>query len=176
MLMKAEQSTLLLIDVQEKLMPAISHGEDVIDSCIVLATIAGLMEVPVLGTEQLPDKLGHNVEAVRELCNQTLAKHHFDACPDGLVDQLPEGRQHIVIGGCETHVCMMQTALSLVDAGYKVWVVADATGSRNEFDRDVALDRLSESGARIVTLEMVAFEWMRHCKHPQFRNIQALIK
>ncbi|WP_303291929.1 isochorismatase family protein [Marinobacter sp. SS5-14b] len=176
MLMKAEQSTLLLIDVQEKLMPAISHGDEVIDRCTILATIAGLMEVPVLGTEQLPDKLGHNIEAVRELCDQTLAKHHFDACPDGLVDRLPEGRQHIVIGGCETHVCMMQTALSLLDAGYKVWVVADATGSRNEFDRDVALDRLNESGAKIVTLEMVAFEWMRHCKHTQFRNIQSLIK
>ena len=176
MLMKAEQSTLLLIDVQEKLMPAISHGEEVADRCITLATIAGLMEVPVLATEQLPDKLGHNGEAIRELCHLTLAKHHFDACPDGLVDHLPEGRQHIVMGGCETHVCMMQTALSLVDAGYKVWVVADATGSRNEFDRDVALDRLCESGARVVTLEMVAFEWMRHCKHPQFRNIQALIK
>lgn len=176
MLMKAEQSTLLLIDVQEQLMPAISHGGEVVDRCVTLATIAGLMEVPVLATEQMPDKLGHNVEAVRELCDGILAKHHFDACPDGLVDQLPEGRQHIVIGGCETHVCMMQTALSLLDAGYKVWVVADATGSRNEFDRDVALDRLNESGARIVTLEMVAFEWMRHCKHPQFRNIQTLIK
>jgi nicotinamidase-related amidase len=176
MLMKAEQSIVLLIDVQEKLMPAINHGEEVVDRCITLATIAGLMDVPVLATEQLPDKLGHNVEAVRELCDQILAKHHFDACPDGLVDLLPEGRQHIVVGGCETHVCMLQTALSLLDAGYKVWVVADATGSRNEFDRDVALDRLSESGARIVTVEMVAFEWMRHCKHPQFRNIQALIK
>lgn len=176
MLMKVEQSTLLLIDVQDKLMPAISHGGEVVDRCITLATIAGLMEVPVLATEQLPDKLGHKVDAVGELCDQILAKHHFDACPDGLIDELPEGRQHIVIGGCETHVCMMQTALSLLDAGYKVWVVADATGSRNEFDRDVALDRLSESGARIVTLEMVAFEWMRHCKHPQFRNIQALIK
>jgi len=71
---------------------------------------------------------------------------------------------------------MMQTALSLLDAGYKVWVVADATGSRNDFDRDVALDRLNESGARIVTLEMVAFEWMRDCQHPRFRDIQALIK
>lgn len=176
MLMKAEQSTLLLIDVQEKLMPAISHGGDVVDRCITLATIAGLLDVPVLATEQLPDKLGPNVGAVRELCLQVLAKHHFDACPDGLVELLPEGRQHVVVGGCETHVCMMQTALSLLDAGYKVLVVADATGSRNEFDRDVALDRLSESGARIVTLEMVAFEWMRHCKHPQFRNVQALIK
>ena len=176
MLMKAEQSIVLLIDVQEKLMPAIGHGEEVVDRCITLATIAGLMEVPVVATEQLPDKLGPNVEPVRELCDQILAKYHFDACPDGLVDHLPEGRQHIVMGGCETHVCMMQTALSLLDAGYKVWVVADATGSRNEFDRDVALDRLSQSGARLVTLEMVAFEWMRHCKHPQFKNIQALIK
>lgn len=176
MLMKAEQSTLLLIDVQEKLMPAIAHGGEVIDRCVTLATIAGLMEVPVLATEQLPDKLGPNVEGVRELCDQVLTKHYFDACPEGLVEQLPEGRQHIVVGGCETHVCMLQTALSLLDAGYKVWVVADATGSRNEFDRDVALDRLSDSGARIVTLEMVAFEWMRHCRHPQFRNIQALIK
>lgn len=176
MLMKAEQSTLVLIDLQEKLMPAISHGQEVIDQSLVLATIAGLMDVPVLSTEQLPEKLGNNVEAVRELCQQVIGKDHFDACPDGLIDSLPEGRQHIIIGGCETHVCMMQTSLSLLDAGFKVWVVADATGSRNEFDRDVALDRLHQSGAKIVTVEMVAFEWMRHCKHPRFRDIQALIK
>ena len=176
MLMKAEQSILILIDLQEKLMPAISHGVEVLQQCTTLATIAGLLDVPVVGTEQLPEKLGPNVASVRELCHQTLGKHHFDACPDGLIDALPEGRQQIVIGGCETHVCMMQTALSLLDAGYKVWVVADATGSRNEFDRDVALDRLSESGARLVTLEMVAFEWMRDCRHPQFKTIQKLIK
>ncbi|MGP9831444.1 isochorismatase family protein [Marinobacter sp. NSM] len=176
MLMKAEQSTLLLVDVQERLMPAISQGAEVANRCTSLATIAGLLEVPVVGTEQLPEKLGPNVESVRELCDVTVGKHHFDACPDGLIDQLPEGRQQIVIGGCETHVCMLQTALSLLDAGYKVWVVADATGSRNDFDRDVALDRLHQSGARIVTTEMVAFEWMVHCKHPRFRDIQALIK
>ncbi|MDP4548971.1 MULTISPECIES: isochorismatase family protein [unclassified Marinobacter] len=176
MLMKAEQSTLLLIDVQEKLMPAISQGAEVIDRCTTLAIIAGLLEVPVIGTEQLPEKLGSNVESIRELCNTTVGKTHFDACPDGLIDELPEGRQHIIIGGCETHVCMLQTALSLLDAGYKVWVVADATGSRNDLDRDVALDRLHQSGARIVTTEMVAFEWMGHCQHPHFRDIQELIK
>ncbi|WP_297794586.1 isochorismatase family protein [uncultured Marinobacter sp.] len=176
MLMKADQSILILVDLQEKLMPSITHGGDVISQCLTLATIAGLLEVPVMGTEQLPEKLGHSVPDVRELCDQVVEKYHFDACPDGLIDELPEGRQQIVIGGCETHVCMMQTALSLVDAGYKVWVVADATGSRNELDRDIALDRLHQSGARIVTVEMVAFEWLRHCKHPRFRDIQRLIK
>ena len=176
MLMKAEQSTLLLVDVQAKLMPAISQGMEVVERCTLLATIAGLLEVPVIATEQVPDKLGPNVESVRELCHHTVSQYHFDACPDGLIDALPEGRQHIVIGGCETHVCMLQTALSLLDAGYKVWVVADATGSRNDFDRDVALDRLHQSGARIVTTEMVAFEWMVDCRHPRFRDVQALIK
>lgn len=176
MLMKAEQSTLLLVDVQARLMPAISQGMEVVERCTLLATIAGLLEVPVIATEQVPDKLGPNVESVRELCHHTVSKYHFDACPDGLIDALPEGRQHIVIGGCETHVCMLQTALSLLDAGYKVWVVADATGSRNDFDRDVALDRLHQSGGRIVTTEMVAFEWMVDCRHPRFRDVQALIK
>ncbi|MBN7769193.1 isochorismatase family protein [Marinobacter daepoensis] len=176
MFMKADQSTLLLIDVQERLMPAITQGAEVAERCVTLATVAGLLGVPVIATEQLPEKLGPNLERVKELCQTTLPKTHFDACPDGLIEELPEGRQHIVIGGCESHVCMLQTALSLLDAGYKVWVVADATGSRNEFDRDVALDRLHQSGARIVTTEMVAFEWMVHCKHPHFRDVQALIK
>src|SRR5690554_6980157 len=106
MLMKAEQSTLLLVDVQARLMPAISQGMEVVERCTLLATIAGLLEVPVIATEQVPDKLGPNVESVRELCHHTVSKYHFDACPDGLIDALPEGRQHIVIGGCETHVCM----------------------------------------------------------------------
>lgn len=176
MLMKADQSTLLLIDVQEKLMPAISEGAHVIDRCVTLATIAGLLNVPVVATEQVPEKLGFNVEPIRELCQTVVSKTHFDACPDGLIDELPEGRQHVVIGGCEAHVCMLQTALSLLDAGYKVWVVADATGSRSDFDRDVALDRLHQSGARVVTTEMVAFEWMGHCHHPHFRDVQGLIK
>lgn len=176
MLMKADQTTLVFIDLQENLMPAISEGDAVIDRCVTLATIAGLLEIPTLCTEQLPEKLGPNVEPVRELCQQVVNKTHFDACPDGLVDHLPEGRQQVVIAGCETHVCMMQTALSLLDAGFKVWVVADATGSRNDFDRDVALDRLHQSGARIVTVEMAAFEWMRDCLHPRFKDIQKLIK
>ena len=176
MLMRSEHSTLLLIDLQEKLIPAIANGQDVVSQCFTLAKIAGLLNVPVLATEQLPEKLGPNMETVKELCHLTLAKHHFDACSDGLLEALPEGRPQIIIAGCETHVCMMQTALNLIDAGYSLWVVAEATGSRKEFDKDVALDRLSACGAHIVTVEMVAFEWMRHCKNTAFKDVQRLIK
>jgi len=176
MLMKADQSILLLVDVQEKLMPAISQGKRIINRCALLANIAELLGVPVIGTEQVPEKLGPNVNSVRSHCSTTIAKHYFDACPGGLIDALPEGRQHVVIGGCEAHVCMLQTGLSLLEAGYKVWVVADAVGSRHEMDRDVALDRLRQSRARIVTAEMAAFEWMGHCQHPRFREVQALLK
>ncbi|MDR9469534.1 MAG: isochorismatase, partial [Marinospirillum sp.] len=93
MLMKAAQSTLLLIDVQEKLMPAIFDGESIIARCSMLATIASMLQVPVIGTEQMPGKLGHNIKAIREFCRTTLAKEYFDACPEGLIEELPEGRQ-----------------------------------------------------------------------------------
>jgi nicotinamidase-related amidase len=176
MLMESERSTLLLIDIQEKLMPFIAHGQNVVSCCITLAKIAGLLNVPILATEQLPEKLGPNLKAIKDLCHHTLSKHHFDACSNGLIEVLPDGRPHIIIAGCETHVCMMQTALSLIDAGYTLWVVAGATGSRKELDRDIALARLGSAGAHIVTVEMVAFEWMRHSKNTAFKDVQRLIK
>lgn len=176
MLMNAEQSVLVLIDIQEKLMPAIHQGEAVTQSCVTLANIARLLDVPAIGTEQVPEKLGPNLKDIRERCDITLAKTHFGACPDGLAEKLPAGRKDVVIGGCETHVCLLQSALGLLEAGYRVWVVADACGSRYPSDREIALQRLAASGAMLVTTEMVAFEWMRHCNHPRFREVQALIK
>lgn len=176
MLMNAEQSVLVLIDIQEKLMPAIHQGDAVSGRCVTLASIARLLDVPVIGTEQVPEKLGPNLPDIRERCDITLAKTHFGACPDGLAEKLPAGRKDVVIAGCETHVCLLQSALGLLEAGYRVWVVADACGSRRPSDREVALQRLAASGAMLVTTEMVAFEWMRHCNHPRFREVQALIK
>lgn len=176
MLMNAEQSTLVLVDLQKRLMPAVSQGDSVFSESIRLARIAKLLNVPVIATEQIPEKLGHNDDDISGLADQTLTKIHFDACGGGLVDALPRDRKQIIIGGCETHVCILQTALSLLAAGFSVWVVENATGSRHDNDRDAALERLQQSGATIVTVEMVAFEWMQHCEHPCFREVQKLIK
>lgn len=176
MLMNAEQSTLVLIDLQKKLMPVIGHGDSVLSESVRLARIARLLKVPVIATEQIPEKLGHSDDEIAGLADQTITKIHFDACGGGLVNTIPSDRKQVIIGGCEAHVCMLQTALSLLAAGFGVWVVENATGSRHDNDRDAALERLQQAGATIVTVEMVAFEWMQHCEHPNFREVQKLIK
>ena len=203
MLIDADDCQLVLVDYQEKLMPVIHEHALVTANAVRLAQLARLMEVPVFGTEQNPSRLGGNVPAVRELCDRTLQKMSFSAVPDGLLDWLrppvkpqqgrnarslpkhlqkpvqtqPEmERSTIVIAGCEAHVCLMQTALELLEEEMDVWVVTDACSSRTERNRDAAFDRLAGAGAELVTTEMVAFEWLRSCEHPAFKDMLALVK
>ncbi|MBH2044003.1 MAG: isochorismatase family protein [Comamonadaceae bacterium] len=201
MLLDASESQLVLVDYQERLMPAIFEGPAVLANALRLAKIAQLMEVPVWGTEQNPSRLGGNDAALRALCQNTLAKMHFSAAEEGLGEwlrppakpqqggnvrslpkhlqkpaQQPPERGTIVIAGCEAHVCLLQTALDLIEDEFEVWVVTDACSSRTERNRDAAFDRLAGAGAELVTTEMVAFEWLRSCETPVFREILALVK
>ena len=89
---------------------------------------------------------------------------------------LEEGRGAVVLAGCEAHVCLLQTALELLQEDFEVWVVTDACGSRTERNRDAAFDRLAGAGCELVSTEMVAFEWLRSASHPAFKAVQALIK
>lgn len=169
------RSRLVLVDYQARLMPVIHEGEQVVANALRLGDAARLLGVEVLGTEQNPAGLGPNIEAVRQRCASTVAKMHFDACADGLLDRLAEG-ESIVLAGCETHVCLMQTALGLRRAGRTVWVVADACGARRVGDHALAMQRLREAGVGIVSLEMLLFEWLAHCRHPAFKSVLALVK
>lgn len=174
--MHADQSVLVIIDEQQKLIPVIAGGAHMLAQTVRLASIAGLLGIPVLGTEQTPDKLGPNHPDIKRLCDLTLSKTHFDACADDLQAALPPDRKQIVIAGCEAHVCLLQTALSLLGLGYQVWVVLDAIGSRRDSDRDAAWARLQQAGAHGVTVEMVAFEWLHDSRHPLFRETLKFIK
>ncbi|MBB5366718.1 MULTISPECIES: isochorismatase family protein [unclassified Janthinobacterium] len=176
MLMDANQSVLVIVDLQGRLMPAIHDAGTVLAQNLRLARIAQLLEIPVLGTEQNRQGLGPNVEEIAALCQQTLHKTHFGACFDGLQAILPPGRKQIVVTGCEAHVCMLQTAVGLLELGYDVIIAIDAVGSRQAASRDAALQRLDRLGAQLLTVEMLAFEWLRDCKHPRFREVLALIK
>ncbi|MEB0011687.1 isochorismatase family protein [Glaciimonas sp. Gout2] len=176
MLIDVEKSTLLLVDFQSRLMPAIHQGETVTAQAVRLGRIAQLVNVPIIGTEQSPTKLGGNEDAIKQLCQTTVSKIHFNACADGLLGILPRPRRQIIIAGCEAHICMLQTALGLLAHGFVVRVVVDAVGSRRESDRDAALARLQQAGAQLVTVEMVAYEWVRDSEHPAFRQLLPLIK
>lgn len=200
MLLDAFESQLVLVDFQDKLMPAIHDGAAVLVNARRLAQAAQLLEVPVWGTEQNPTRLGANDAALRALCTKTLSKMHFSAVPDGLSALLrppvrpPAGnarslpkhlqktaqkepeRPSIVLAGCEAHVCLLQTALELIEDEFEVWVVTDACGSRTERNRDAAYDRLAGAGAELVTTEMVCFEWLRSCENPVFKDILGLVK
>lgn len=199
MLLDADDCQLVLVDYQARLMPSIHEGEAVLHNAVRLGRMAQLLEVPVWGTEENPQGLGPNVPDIRALCRETLAKMHFSACADGLLDLLrpparPQGgnarslpkhlqkpgpaaqRGSVVIAGCETHVCLMQTALDLLDEELEVWVVTDACGSRTERNRDAAFDRLAGAGCELVTTEMVAFEWLRSADHPAFKDVLRLVK
>ena len=200
MLLDASESQLVLVDFQEKLMPVIHEGAAALDNARRLAQIARMVDVPVWGTEQNPSRLGSNDPALRALCRKTLPKMHFSAVEEGLGEWLrppakpPAGnarslpkhmqkaaqggpdRSTIVIAGCEAHVCLLQTALDLIVDEFDVWVVTDACSSRTERNRDAAYDRLAGAGAELVTTEMVAFEWLRSCEHPAFKDMLALVK
>jgi nicotinamidase-related amidase len=200
MLLDAELSQLVLVDYQTRLMPAIFEAPQVLANAVRLAQAAQLLQVPLWGTEQNPSKLGENAPELRALCQRTLAKMQFSGVEEGLGEWLrppvkapagnarslpkhlqkpsntPTERGSIVIAGCEAHVCLMQTALHLLEDEFEVWVVTDACSSRTERNRDAAFDRLAGAGAELVTTEMVTFEWLRSAEHPQFRAVQALIK
>lgn len=205
MLLDADDSQLVLVDYQERLMPAIHEGEAVVANALRLAQLAQLMRVPMVVTAQNPAKLGPQVPALQAVMDSAgarqLDKMHFSAASEGLVELLrpparkpagnarslprhlqkpqpaqEEGPGAVVIAGCEAHVCLLQTALELLEEEFEVWVVTDACGSRTERNRDAALDRLAGAGAELVTTEMVVFEWLRTASHPAFKQAQALIR
>ena len=179
-LIDSRLSVLVLVDYQSRLLPAIPRGTEVLAQAVRLADVARALDVPIIGTEQNPHGLGSNDDAVRQRCDATLSKMHFDACADGLLDMLRGAGERpvrdVVIAGCEAHVCLLQTALGLLQAGLDVSVVAQASGSRSAENHDLAMQRLRQSGAGIVSVEMVAFEWLRSCENERFRRVLKLLK
>jgi nicotinamidase-related amidase len=176
-LLTAESAVLLLIDLQERLIPAIHDRDIVVARAVRLAEASRLLDVPIRATEQYPAGLGPTVKPLADYPQATLAKTTFSAVADpGFSDLLPAGVSQIIVAGCEAHVCVLQTVLSLLGSGRRVLLVADAVGSRDPADRTAAIDRARQHGAEIVTSEMVLFEWLRDSQHPKFREVQKLIK
>lgn len=175
MLMKIETSCLLVVDFQERLMPAVHDADRIVANGAWLIQIAQRLNVPVLASEQYPRGLGHTVAAIRERlpAEAFMEKLHFSCAAERdcmrRIDAL--GRQQIVVIGAEAHVCVLQTALDLRAAGRDVYLVADAVSSRSPRDIELALERMRAEGVRVVSREMVVFEWLHQAGDDRFREI-----
>ncbi len=178
-LLDRERSRLLLIDMQDRLLSAIPHASELVESARLLAAAAALLGVPVDLSEQYPHGLGATAAALRGCAAEPISKLRFsaaDACSFSGASEVGVARDQIVLAGIEAHVCVLQTALDLIARGYRVFVVVDAVGSRRAIDQDVALQRLRDSGVTLTTAESVAFEWCVSADDPQFKAVSSLVK
>ena len=180
MLVKADRSALVVIDIQDKLAPAVAAIERVVANVGVLIAAATRLGVPVLVSEQYPKGLGSTVKDVSSLVPEgaRVAKVHFSCMGDeGFARRFKSlDRRQVVLAGIEAHVCVLQTAVDLLQRGFDVFVVGDATSSRTSENHRAALRRLSSDGVRIVTTEMVLFEWLERAGTPEFKELSRLIR
>ncbi|KWV52896.1 isochorismatase [Bradyrhizobium macuxiense] len=169
-------SLLLIVDFQSRLMPAIDQGAAAVKNARRLIDMADLVGIPTIFTEQNAKGLGATVAELPTDKARLIHKMTFDAAraPEFL-ETVPADR-HVVVAGCEAHVCVQQTVLGLLNARRKVYVARDALGSRRTEDKETAIRRMERHGAEIVTTEMVVFEWLETAEHPRFREAIALIK
>jgi len=178
-ILRRDSSFLLLVDLQERLLPAIHEGAAVLAANERLLAGARRLGVPALASEHCADKIGPLVPALRDrlLPGDLLAKRSFAVTGEpALRARLAAAPLQAVVGGVEAHVCVLQAVLGLLALGKEVYVVADAVGSRAAANRKLALERLGRAGAEVVSSEMVLFEWLQHGDDPAFRDILRLIK
>ncbi len=173
-LIDAARSSLLLIDVQQRLVPAIEQGEQVAEQCRWLARLAQQLAVPTVITEHMAHKIGATVAPLLAAAPQAqvLAKACFSAVREGgLSSTAVAQRPQVIVGGVEAHVCVLQTVLDLQAQGSAVYVVAEACGSRRARDAELAVARMRQCGVQVVSREMVAFEWLQRGDHPAFGQL-----
>lgn len=184
MLLSRDKSQVLIVDVQEKLLTAISGKDRIVDRCVRLVLGARKLGIPITLSEQYPQGLGPTADSIRDaFANDGFIadKTEFSCIRNTLLserlhDLRRAGRSQVVVGGIEAHVCVAQTAMDLEAQGFEAFVVADAVGSRSKASAKLALTRLRKSGVDIVDSEMVLFEWMERAGTPEFKELQALVK
>jgi len=180
MLIKSDASCLIVIDMQERLVPAMQAPARTLKNTRLLISTASRLGVPIMLTEQYPKGLGHTVREIADSAEDlpVYEKLHFSCMEEPkFADAFKaHGRKQAIITGMEAHICVMQTAAQLMEQGIQVFVVTDATSSRTLESEKACLDRLQAIGAGIVTTEMVVFEWLAKAGTDAFKDILPLIK
>lgn len=175
-----EESLLLVIDVQERLVNVLNK-DIVVGKTSTLVKAANILEIPVIATEQYPKGLGATVEEVKKNFKSGISiieKTAFSALREsGFIEVLKSfGKKQIVVCGIEAHVCVHQTVADLITEDFEVYVAKDACASRNKYEFEQGIDCMQSNGAKISCVEIILFEWLKCATNPCFKEIQALIK
>lgn len=176
--LKVEDTALLVVDLQEKLLPKIINADDVARNATFMVKAAKTLGVPVLATEQYPKGLGSTVEPLRGLIEKVWEKQSFSAVREGgVLDFLKsDARIKVVLVGIEAHICVMQTVLDLLNQGFHVFICVDAVSSRYAIDVKIALKRMQQAGAVLVTSETCVYELLETAANPVFKEISAMVQ
>ena len=175
-----EKAILLVIDIQGKLARLMHKGRELFQNVATLIQSASILEMPVIITEQVPEKLGKTIPEITKFMKfyQPITKSSFSCCgEDAFVKELESlDRKQVIVTGIETHVCVYQTVSDLMEKNYQVQVVGDAVSSRTQDNKHFGLERIRSMGGSITSTEMIICELLKTCEHPQFREVVKLIK
>jgi nicotinamidase-related amidase len=176
--MSAADTGLLVIDMQEKLLPLLPDTRSLVRNVAFLIDGAKLLAMPVQATEQYPRGLGPTVPELAERLPERPDKVAFSCCavPSVVATFQRAARPKVVLAGIETHVCVLHTALDLLALDFRVYVPVDAVSARGRLDHDIALRRLEDAGAVLTTTETCVFEWVGGAGHPQFKAVSKLVQ
>ena len=172
-------TTIICIDIQEKLVNMLNSGDKIASNSAKLLKAASILNIDAIITEQYPKGLGSTIETIKSIKSfKTIEKTTFSALQtEEFYEEFKKLKnKNVLIFGIETHICLLQSVVDLLRLGYKVFVVEDCSSSRDENNHKVALDLMKQEGAKIITLEIALFNFLKSSKHPNFKEIQQLIK
>lgn len=177
-LLNKQDSLLLIIDIQEKLLPYIHNQEEVVTQTKNIINLANELKVSIILSEQYPKGLGNTVPELKNCLDKFdyISKTHFSCCADvNFKDTLHKlNKKQIVIAGIETHVCVFQTAVALALQGFEIFVLVNAVGSRFKIDHKYGLKRMQQFNIQLVTFEMVFFEWIHDSASQEFKQLSKI--
>lgn len=179
-MLKLDNAALAIVDIQGKLATLMHEKDKLFENAVKMIKGAQVLELPILWNEQVPDKLGETIPQIKELFDkiQPMAKSTFSCCGnENFISALTQtGRKQIIVIGIETHICVYQTVIDLLNANYEVYVVADAVSSRTQINKHVGLEAMKDAGAKITTVEMSLFEILGKAGGDQFKQISRIVR
>jgi isochorismate hydrolase len=174
---EAKDCLFVMVDIQERFMDIIHEMDEVVKNADILNKAAEILNIPLLVTEQSPEKLGKTTESIYIPKHTYFEKTLFSIFTDEVEAYLTkQNKPVLVIYGIEAHICVTQSCLDAIKRAYHVLLVADAVSSRKKYSKNIAINMLAEKGIEVVTTEMLLFRLLRDAKHPKFRDISKLVK